>query len=82
MTVYESSDPTPHTLAAHANLAYWRGEAGDAAGAVTAYTKVLDDRLRIFGPDHPYTHRARRALARWRHRAGTDDTPQSEESVD
>ncbi|NBE85435.1 tetratricopeptide repeat protein [Micromonospora rubida] len=35
------------------SLAFWRGETGDAAGAVTAFEKLLTDQLRVLGPDHP-----------------------------
>ncbi|HSV66020.1 MAG TPA: hypothetical protein VLJ59_08980 [Mycobacteriales bacterium] len=37
------------------NLAWWRGEAGDAAGAVTAFEVLLANRVRMLGPDHPHT---------------------------
>lgn len=43
------------TLAARHDLAYWRGEAGDAAGAVAAFAGLLADRTRVLGPDHVRT---------------------------
>ncbi|MGX8910233.1 tetratricopeptide repeat protein [Streptomyces netropsis] len=61
---------TPDTLAARHNLAYWRGEAGDAAGAAAAYTELLEHMLRVLGPDHPDTLVVRGSLARWRGEAG------------
>ncbi|EST23038.1 hypothetical protein M877_28375 [Streptomyces niveus NCIMB 11891] len=36
-----------------------RGESGDAAGAADAYAKLLVDRERVLGPDHPDTLHAR-----------------------
>ncbi|MDJ0347360.1 tetratricopeptide repeat protein [Streptomyces sp. H10-C2] len=40
----------PDTLATRHNVAAWRGEAGDAAGAVAALTELLQDRVRVLGP--------------------------------
>jgi hypothetical protein len=54
------------TLTTRANLAYWRGEAGDPTGAVTAFEQLLTDRLRVLGPDHPHTLSTRHNLAYWR----------------
>ncbi|MBN6040035.1 tetratricopeptide repeat protein [Amycolatopsis sp. 195334CR] len=58
------------TLATRSNLASWRGEAGDPAGALAAYEELLADRLRVLGPDHPHTLTTRNNLARWRGEAG------------
>jgi hypothetical protein len=60
----------PHTLTTRHNLARWRGEAGDPAGAATACEQLLADCLRVLGPDHPDTLTARNNLARWRGEAG------------
>ncbi|MDG4763308.1 FxSxx-COOH system tetratricopeptide repeat protein [Solwaraspora sp. WMMD406] len=60
----------PDTLAARGNLASWRGEAGDAAGAATASEQLLTDCLRNLGPDHPDTLATRSNLAYWRGEAG------------
>ncbi|WP_308291906.1 tetratricopeptide repeat protein [Streptomyces sp. RS2] len=61
----------PDTLAARHNLAHWRGEAGDAAGAVAALAELLEDRTRVLGsPDHPNILATRHTLARWRGEAG------------
>ncbi|WP_156757022.1 tetratricopeptide repeat protein [Actinokineospora pegani] len=60
----------PNTLTTRHNLAYWRGEAGDPAGAVAAYEGLLTDRLRVVGPDHPGTLATRNNLADWRGEAG------------
>ncbi|WP_063766788.1 tetratricopeptide repeat-containing protein [Streptomyces sp. NRRL S-1896] len=60
----------PHTLAARNLLAWWRGQAGDAAGAAAALAGVLADRIRVLGPDHPDTFNTRGHLARWRGEAG------------
>ncbi|MFV2099447.1 tetratricopeptide repeat protein, partial [Micromonospora sp. LOL_014] len=47
-----------------------RGEAGDAAGAVTAFEQLLADQLRVLGPDHPGTLTTRHNLALMRGKAG------------
>ncbi|MFI0203810.1 MULTISPECIES: tetratricopeptide repeat protein [Streptomyces] len=56
----------PATLTARHDMAYWRGAAGDAAGAATAFAELLADRLRVLGPDHPATLGTRHDLALWR----------------
>jgi hypothetical protein len=61
----------PRTFIARRDLAQWRGETGDAAGAVAAFTKLLADQLRVPGPDHPGTLATRNNLARWRGEAGS-----------
>lgn len=43
----------PDTLAARHNLAFWRGEAGDAAGSANAFAELLPIRERVLGPEHP-----------------------------
>ncbi|WP_344178952.1 tetratricopeptide repeat protein [Streptomyces albidochromogenes] len=63
----------PYTLATRADLARWRGAAGDVAGAATATAELLADRLRVLGPDHPDTLTARHNLASWRGVAGDAD---------
>jgi hypothetical protein len=60
----------PDTLIARNDLAYWRGEAGDAAGAVRAFDELLADHVRVLGPDHPETLIVRNNLALWRGEAG------------
>jgi hypothetical protein len=60
----------PDTLTVRGNLAYWRGEAGDPAGAATDFEHLLTDYLRVLGPNHPDTLTARVNLARWRGEAG------------
>lgn len=65
----------PDTLATRNNLAHFRGEAGDPAGAVAELEALLHDRLPVQGPDHPHTLDTRNSLARWREvvaRQGTD----------
>ncbi|WP_010359683.1 tetratricopeptide repeat protein, partial [Streptomyces acidiscabies] len=59
----------PDTLATRHSLARWRGEAGDAAGAATAFAELLDDFLRVLGPDHPHTLTTRNNLAHWQEAA-------------
>jgi hypothetical protein len=60
----------PSTLNTRGYLAYWRGEAGDPAGAATAFDELLTDRLRVLGPDHPATLTTRHNLAYRRGEAG------------
>ncbi|MFC6094694.1 FxSxx-COOH system tetratricopeptide repeat protein [Saccharothrix lopnurensis] len=60
----------PDTLNTRSKLAYWRGEAGDQAGAVAGVEALLADRLRVLGPDHPDTLNTRGKLAYWRGAAG------------
>jgi hypothetical protein len=48
----------------------WRGELGDPAGAVAALEELLADRMRVLGPDHPWTMGTRHELARWRGELG------------
>jgi len=56
----------PDTLETRRALAFWRGEAGDRAGAARALEKVLADQLRVLGPDHSDTVLTRAILAHWR----------------
>jgi Tetratricopeptide repeat len=46
-----------------ANLAFWTGEAGDAAGARDQFAALLPVRERVQGPEHPDTLATRRNLA-------------------
>ena len=58
------------TLAARHSLAYWTGEAGDAAGARDQFAALLPIEERILGPEDPGTLAARHELARWTGNAG------------
>jgi len=60
----------PESLTARHDLAYWRGAAGDPAGAAQETEQLLTNRLRVLGPDHPHTLTTRSNLARWRGAAG------------
>jgi hypothetical protein len=60
----------PDTLTARANLAYWTGEAGDAAGARDQFAALLPVRERVLGPEHRDTLTARGNLAYWTGQAG------------
>ncbi|MER5790933.1 tetratricopeptide repeat protein [Streptomyces sp. NPDC001980] len=55
----------PDTLTARHNLAAWRGEAGDPAGAVAALAELLTHRERVLGADHADTLATRHNLAHW-----------------
>ena len=60
----------PDTLATRASLAYWTGEAGDAAGARDQFAALLPIEERVLGPEHPETLAARDNLAVWTGAAG------------
>ncbi|MET9088059.1 tetratricopeptide repeat protein, partial [Streptomyces sp. NPDC004237] len=60
----------PDTLAARQNLAYWRGQAGDPAGAATAFAELLPHMARVLGNDHPSVLGTQGELARQRGEAG------------
>jgi uncharacterized protein DUF4062/tetratricopeptide repeat protein len=60
----------PDTLAARYYLAYWTGEAGDAAGARDQLAALLPIYERVQGAEHPDTLNARHELARWTGAAG------------
>ncbi|MFE0156874.1 tetratricopeptide repeat protein, partial [Nonomuraea sp. NPDC059007] len=53
----------PETLTARAHLAYWTGEAGDAAAARALLADLLPIRERVSGPEHPETLTARAHLS-------------------
>ena len=55
----------PTTLSICANVAYWTGLAGDAAGARDVYAALLPAMERILGPEHPDTWVVRKNLASW-----------------
>ncbi|NUP76205.1 MAG: tetratricopeptide repeat protein, partial [Nonomuraea sp.] len=59
----------PDTLTARANLAYWTGRAGDAAGARDLCAALLPVRARVLGRGHPATLTTRAQLAHWTARA-------------
>ncbi|MEV0444817.1 tetratricopeptide repeat protein, partial [Streptomyces spectabilis] len=52
------------------NLALWRRNAGDAAGAVAACAELLENMVRVLGADHIYTLTTRNNLAIWRRETG------------
>ncbi|MER5474561.1 tetratricopeptide repeat protein, partial [Streptomyces sp. NPDC002685] len=58
------------TMTTRHTLAVWRGESGDATGAVAGFEELLPDRIRTLGPDHPHTLNARYELAAWRGKSG------------
>ena len=66
-----ATDPGQATkMTTRRNLAYLQGQAGDSSGAVAALERLLQDSLRVLGPDHPDTLTTRRNLACWRGYAG------------
>jgi hypothetical protein len=54
------------------NLAFWTGEAGDAAGARDQFAALLPVRERVSGSEHRDTLAARANLAHWTREAGDD----------
>ncbi|WP_301652443.1 tetratricopeptide repeat protein [Streptomyces arenae] len=60
----------PDTLTTRSNLAHFRGQAGDSAGAAAAFADLLTDQVRVLGPDHPDTLTTRSNLAHFRGQAG------------
>ena len=60
----------PATLITRSNLASWRGEAGDAAGAAAAFGELQPIMARVLGADHPDTLTTRNNLASCRGEAG------------
>jgi hypothetical protein len=60
----------PDTRNARYDLAYWTGEAGDAAGARDQFAALLSTEEGVLGPDHPSTLITRHELARWTGEAG------------
>ncbi|MFF7452573.1 MULTISPECIES: tetratricopeptide repeat protein [unclassified Streptomyces] len=60
----------PETLSARHSLAWYRGQAGDSAGAAAAFARLLTDRERVLSPDHPHTLATRGSWAYWRGEAG------------
>ena len=60
----------PRTLDARYSVAYWTGEAGDAAGARDQFAALLPISERVQGPEHPGTLNTRHELARWTGQAG------------
>jgi MinD-like ATPase involved in chromosome partitioning or flagellar assembly len=58
------------TLDARADLAYWIGEAGDAAGARDQFAALLSILDRVSGAEHPDTLTVRGNLARYTGAAG------------
>ncbi|MFE7973918.1 tetratricopeptide repeat protein [Streptomyces shenzhenensis] len=55
----------------HRNHAHWRGRAGDAAGAATSLSHLLNQQIQILGPGHPHVQATREELAHWEERART-----------
>ena len=56
---------TPTRSPPAANLAYWTGEAGDAAGARDQYAALLPVCERVSGAEHRDTLAVRASLAHW-----------------
>ncbi|PPK69796.1 tetratricopeptide repeat protein [Actinokineospora auranticolor] len=52
------------------NLAYWRAQTGDAAGAFADLETLLPEQIRLLGRDHPDALTTRHNLAQWRGRTG------------
>ncbi|MEU2333944.1 helix-turn-helix domain-containing protein [Streptomyces sp. NPDC013172] len=70
----------PDTLTTRSNLAHFRGQAGDSAGAAAAFADLLTDQVRVLGPGHPDTLTTRSNLAQWQMEA--EHRREGEASVD
>ncbi|WSN33750.1 tetratricopeptide repeat protein [Streptomyces uncialis] len=60
----------PAAFGARNDFAFWRGQAGDAAGAAETFAELLADHVRLFGPVHRGTLAIQGNLARMRGEAG------------
>ena len=60
----------PSTLTTRHQLAYWTGEAGDAAAARDQFAALLPIRERVLGPEHPDILTTCANLAHWTGAAG------------
>jgi tetratricopeptide (TPR) repeat protein len=56
----------PDTFEIRNNLAHWRGEAGDADGALAEFEALLRDQKRVLNDDDPNIFDTRNNLASWR----------------
>lgn len=59
-----------HALTSRGNVASFRGEAGDAAGAAEEFADLVEHMVRVLGEDHPHTLTVRGNVARWRGETG------------
>ncbi|MFI1586145.1 hypothetical protein [Embleya sp. NPDC020630] len=64
----------PETLEARGSLAWWTGDAGDAAGARDLSAAWAADKARVCGPDDPEALGARGEHAHWTGEAGAPAT--------
>ena len=60
-------------LTTRSNLASWRGEGGDVAGAVAEFERLLADRTRVLCADHPDNLGTRGNRASWHGEGGNVD---------
>jgi hypothetical protein len=65
----------PRTLEARQGLAFWTGEAGDAAGARDQHAALLPIEERVLGPEHPETLTIRQPRTLDRRGRGCDRCP-------
>lgn len=62
----------PHTLTTRANLAHWRGEAGDPTAAATATAELLDHMVQVVSKDHALIRLFQQNLTYWQNAAEAD----------
>uniref|UniRef100_UPI003F49117B tetratricopeptide repeat protein n=1 Tax=Streptomyces chartreusis TaxID=1969 RepID=UPI003F49117B len=65
----ERGDDIEHLFVRH-DIAWWQMEAGDPAGAATAFERLLADKEDVLGTAHPSTFATRYGLARARGESG------------
>jgi tetratricopeptide (TPR) repeat protein len=75
LTPYLTTEFDNHrdVLAIRGELADWLGESGRVDEAIAAFEQLLDDQLRLMGPDTPDTLTTRNDLAHWLGESGRVD---------
>jgi hypothetical protein len=61
------------SMAARWNLGFWRGQSGDAAGAVAEFERLLEIQLALFDEWDSEVKVTREQIARWQARADEPD---------
>jgi hypothetical protein len=77
LTAYAPAYTRTHPTVGDAGAAeeYWRGRAGDPAGAVATLEDLVAAMVRVLGPNHPDTQKTQHNLAYWRRQTGDAAEP-------